>query len=93
MTRSELIKTLTAQYRSLTTKDVEESVNTLLDGIMDVLSHNGRVELRGFGVFSVTHRKPRIGRNPSNGDRVSVPAKSMVRFKPGNELKKRVLRA
>lgn len=90
MTRSELIAKLAQRFPSLTHQDAEESVATILDAIGDNLAKGGRAEIRGFGSFRLNVRPPRIGRNPKTGERVSVPEKAALHFKPGVEMKDRV---
>lgn len=90
MIKSELIAKLAAEHPHLTHRDVERVVNVILDKMVDSLEHNGRVELRGFGAFSVRSRPARAGRNPRTGDQVSVPAKSVPFFKSGKELRERL---
>lgn len=90
MKRSELILALSLRFPQLTAKDVELSVMTILDGITTELSSGGRVEIRGFGAFSLNYRPPRAGRNPKTGERVEVPAKWAVHFKAGKEMRERV---
>jgi len=90
MNRSHLIVTLASQFPNLTANDADESVQLILGAIQHALASGGRVEIRGFGSFSLSCRKPRIGRNPNTGEKVSVPAKCAPYFKPGIELKKRV---
>ena len=76
VTKSELIEKISEKSPQLSSKDVELSVNTLLEKIIDSLSSGSRTEVRGFGSFSVHYRKPRIGRNPKNGHSVSLPGKN-----------------
>ncbi|HEY3813289.1 MAG TPA: integration host factor subunit beta [Caulobacteraceae bacterium] len=90
MIKSELIAKLAAEHPHLTHRDVERVVNVILDKMVHSLEHNGRVELRGFGAFSVRSRPARAGRNPRTGDQVSVPAKSVPFFKSGKELRERL---
>jgi integration host factor subunit beta len=90
MIKSELIARLAAENTHLTHKDVERVVNIILDGMVDALEQGGRVELRGFGAFSVRSRPARAGRNPRTGAHVSVPAKSVPFFKSGKELRERL---
>jgi len=90
MIKSELIARLAAEYPHLTHRDVERVVNVVLDGMVGALSDGGRVELRGFGAFSVRSRPARAGRNPRTGDTVSVPAKHVPFFKSGKELRERL---
>lgn len=90
MTKSELIQKLAGQHPDLRNEDIEKLVNTIFDEITTALAENGRVELRGFGAFSVRERAARKGRNPRTGVSVSVPAKRVPFFKCGKELRSRV---
>jgi integration host factor subunit beta len=90
MIKSELIAQLAAENPHLTHRDVERVVNIILDNMVDALEEGGRVELRGFGAFSVRSRPARAGRNPRTGAQVSVPAKSVPFFKSGKELRERL---
>jgi integration host factor subunit beta len=90
MTRSELIQRLASRFPQLTRVDAELAVLAILDKVSEQLAQGGRVEIRGFGVFSVHVRPPRRGRNPKTGERVDVPAKAVPHFKPGTELRERV---
>lgn len=90
MIKSELIARLAAENPHLTHRDVERVVNVVLDGMVGALSDGGRVELRGFGAFSVRSRPARAGRNPRTGETVSVPAKHVPFFKSGKELRERL---
>ena len=90
ITKSELIEKISVKIPQLGTKDVELSVKTLIEKIIDSLSKGDRTEVRGFGSFSVHYRKPRIGRNPKTGVEVAVPAKRAIKFKAGGLLKKAV---
>ncbi|WP_417476745.1 integration host factor subunit beta [Maricaulis sp.] len=90
MIKSELIDKLAEANPHLYHRDVERVVNTILDGITDSLARGERVELRGFGAFSVRHRPARTGRNPRTGDSVSVKEKHVPFFKTGKELRERV---
>lgn len=90
MTRSELIDRLAARFSQLTRVDAELSVKTILEAISDHLAQGNRIEVRGFGSFSVHFRPPRLARNPKTGDRVPVPEKRVPHFKPGTELRDRV---
>lgn len=90
LTRSELIERLSARQQLLTAKDVELSVKTIVEQLSATLSAGERIEIRGFGSFSVHHRAPRIGRNPKTGESVALDAKSTPHFKPGKELRDRV---
>ena len=86
MIKSELIAKLAAENPHLTQKDVERVVGVILDSMTQALEDGGRVELRGFGAFSVRGRPARSGRNPRTGETVSVRAKAVPFFKSGNEL-------
>lgn len=90
MTRSDLIAALASRFTHLTAKDAEISVKEILDAIGDSLANGGRIEVRGFGSFSLNYRPPRTGRNPKSGDPVSVPAKFVPHFKAGKEMRERV---
>lgn len=90
MTRSELIVALAEKNRHLTQADVELVVKTILDEIAQHLSHGDRIEIRGFGSFTVIRRPARVGRNPKTGESVPVPEKRIPHFKGGKELKERV---
>ena len=90
ITKSELIEKISAKIPQLGNKDVELSVKTLIDKVMDSLAAGDRTEVRGFGSFSVHYRKPRIGRNPKTGDSVSLPGKNAAHFKPGKVLRNKI---
>ena len=90
ITKSELIEKISVKIPQLGTKDVELSVKTLIEKIIDSLSNGDRTEGRGFGSFSVHYRKPRIGRNPKTGDSVSLPGKNAAHFKPGKILRNKI---
>jgi integration host factor subunit beta len=90
LTRSELITELAAANRQLRDEDVEAIVAATFDGIAAALARGDRVELRGFGAFTVRRRDPRAGRNPRTGGPVAVDAKSIPFFKAGNELRLRL---
>jgi integration host factor subunit beta len=90
MIKSELIDKLAEANPHLYHRDVERVVNTILDGITDALASGDRVELRGFGAFSVRCRPARVGRNPRTGESVAVKEKHVPFFKTGKELRERV---
>ena len=92
MTRSELIAELSAANPHLTGRDVELIVSTVFDEITAALSRGERVELRGFGAFTVKRRDARTGRNPRTGEAVPVDEKAVPFFKAGKELRERVNR-
>ena len=90
MTRSELIVRLAERYPQLVAKDAEFAVRTILDAMARTLADGHRIEIRGFGSFALSHRPPRVGRNPKSGEKVLVPGKRVPHFKPGKELRERV---
>jgi integration host factor subunit beta len=90
MTRSDLVEELAARFSQLTHRDAEFAVKTILDAINDALVRGNRIEVRGFGSFSVNHRLPRMGRNPRNGESVAIPEKRVPHFKPGKALRESV---
>ncbi len=90
MTKSELIAILASRYPQLSARDTDYAVKTMLDAMTQALTHGQRIEIRGFGSFSLSERSPRIGRNPKSGEKVMVPAKQVPHFKPGKELRERV---
>jgi integration host factor subunit beta len=90
MTKSELIEKLACKQNHLPYGDVEVSVKALLEQMSEALACGGRIEIRGFGSFSVRTQSPRTGRNPRTGEAVSVPAKLTPHFKPGKGLRERV---
>jgi len=90
MIKSELIAKLAAENPHLFQRDVERIVNTIFEEITQALEQGERVELRGFGAFSVKHRPARLGRNPRTGEPVHVPEKHVPFFKTGKELRERL---
>ena len=92
MIKSELIARIAVGNHHLFHKDIERIVNVILDEIVDALSRGDRVELRGFGAFTVKHRAPRTGRNPRTGASVKVEEKFVPFFKSGRELRERLNR-
>ena len=90
MTRSDLVEILSARFPQLAHRDAELSVKTILDALAQALDDGHRVEIRGFGSFSLHYRPPRMGRNPKTGDSVALPGKHVPHFKPGKELRERV---
>ena len=90
MTKSELIELLSRRQSQLAYKDVELAVKTILEHMAMTLSSGERIEIRGFGSFSLHFRPPRVGRNPKSGEPVSLPAKYVPHFKPGKQLRERV---
>ncbi|MFT5717040.1 MAG: integration host factor subunit beta [Oleiphilaceae bacterium] len=87
MTKSELVEIIAAKQTQLSVKDVELAVKTIIDLMSDTLSSGQRIEIRGFGSFSLHYRAPRVGRNPKTGDSVTLEAKHVPHFKPGKELR------
>jgi integration host factor subunit beta len=90
MTRSDLVEELAARFSQLTQRDAEFAVKAILDAMNDALARGHRIEIRGFGSFSVTHRSPRMGRNPRSGESVAIPEKRVPHFKPGKALRQAV---
>lgn len=90
MTKSDLILRLAEMYPHLLQRDIERIVGTVFDEITNALARNNRVELRGFGAFSVKHRDARMGRNPRTGEPVSVAEKFVPFFKTGKQLRDRL---
>lgn len=90
MTKSELIESLARRQAQLAYKDVELAVKSILEHMAQTLSIGDRIEIRGFGSFSLHYRPPRVGRNPKSGDPVSLPAKFVPHFKPGKQMRERV---
>ena len=90
MTRSDLVEELAALLPFLMQRDAEQAVKALQDAIVDALVQGQRIEIRGFGSFSIHHRPERTGRNPRSGESVLVPAKRLPHFKPGKALREAV---
>lgn len=90
MIKSELVQRISEQNPHLYQRDVENIVNAILDEITDALKRGDRVELRGFGAFSVKNRPARIGRNPRTGQKVEVSEKNVPFFKTGKEMRERL---
>ena len=90
MTRSDLVDELASRFGQLTRRDAEFAVKAILDAMNDALVRGHRIEIRGFGSFSVNHRPPRIGRNPRSGESVAIPEKRVPHFKPGKALRETV---
>jgi len=90
MTKSELIERLAARQTQLSLKDVELVVKSLLEHMAQSLAQGERIEIRGFGSFSLHYRAPRVGRNPKTGQSVDLDGKYVPHFKPGKELRDRV---
>ena len=90
MTKSELIEILARRQGHLKADDVDLAVKNLLEMMSNALTQGERIEIRGFGSFSLHFRPPRLGRNPKTGDSVALPGKHVPHFKPGKELRDRV---
>lgn len=91
MTRSELIEQMALRHKGLlTVDDVELAVKNIIDQMSGTLARGGRIEIRGFGSFSLHYRPPRMGRNPKSGESVSLAGKYAPHFKPGKRLRDRV---
>lgn len=90
MLKSELIEALTARQNHLEKKDVEMAINCMLEQMVQALKTAERIEVRGFGSFSLHYRAAHAGRNPKTGEAINLAAKTVVYFKPGKELKDRV---
>lgn len=90
MTKSELIEIIAKKQSHLASKDIELAVKTVLEQMSNALSSGRRIEIRGFGSFSLHFRPPRMGRNPKTGDSVALPGKYVPHFKPGKDLRDRV---
>ncbi len=90
MTKSELINQLAKSYQELSPRQVEDAVKEIIEHMAQQLASGGRIEIRGFGSFSLHYRAPREGRNPKTGERVQLEGKCVPHFKPGKELRERV---
>ena len=90
MTKSDLIARLAKRFPQLVAKDADFAVKMILDAMSEALVKGDRIEIRGFGSFSLNYRPPRVGRNPKSGDKVDVPEKWVPHFKAGKELRERV---
>ena len=90
MTKSELIERIAEKQEQLPIKDIEIAVKMVLEYMSQVLASGERIEIRGFGSFSLHYREPRVGRNPKTGESVTLSGKYVPHFKPGKELRDRV---
>ncbi|RRJ84230.1 integration host factor subunit beta [Aestuariirhabdus litorea] len=90
MTKSELIERIAEKQGQLSVKDVELAIKTVLEQMSQTLAVGERIEIRGFGSFSLHYRAPRVGRNPKTGNSVRLEGKYVPHFKPGKELRERV---
>lgn len=93
MTKSELIERLSQRQTLLSYRDVELAIKTMLELMSQALARGERIEIRGFGSFSLHYRPPRTGRNPKTGEAVLLSSKHVPHFKPGKELRERVDRS
>lgn len=89
MTKSELIEILAVRQAHLKSDDVDLAVKSILEIMVQALAHGHRIEIRGFGSFSLHYRPPRLGRNPKTGESVALSGKHVPHFKPGKELRER----
>ena len=90
MTKSELIERLADQARHIPAKELESAIKEMLEQMAQTLQKGDRIEIRGFGSFSLHYRAPRVGRNPKTGETVELDCKYVPHFKPGKELRDRV---
>jgi integration host factor subunit beta len=90
MTRSDLVAKLAERFNQLNQRDAEFAVKTILEAMSDALARGHRIEIRGFGSFSINHRPPRLGRNPRSGEQVTIPEKRVPHFKSGKALREAV---
>lgn len=90
MTKSELIEALAKKQPHLALKDVDLAVDCIIEHMCQALTANDRMEVRGFGIFSLHYHPSRVGRNPKTGESLKLPAKYLLHFKPGKELRGRV---
>ena len=90
MTRSELTTFIARRHYDLPAADIELAVNLIIKTMSEAIARDERIEVRGFGAFSLHHLKPRISRNPKTGEPVTLPARRSIHFKPGKELKESV---
>ncbi len=90
MTKSELIERVAARQLQLSAKDVELAVKAIIEQMSQTLASGNRIEIRGFGSFSLHYREPRLGRNPKTGETVELAGKYVPHFKPGKEMRDRV---
>ncbi len=90
MTKSELIERIAARQDQLSAKDIELAVKLVLEYMSQALATGERIEIRGFGSFSLHYRAPRVGRNPKTGESVELEGKYVPHFKPGKEMRDRV---
>ncbi|MHB1543307.1 MAG: integration host factor subunit beta [Gammaproteobacteria bacterium] len=90
MTRSELIEYISRRYPHLPQQDIELAIKTLLDRLGWALAEGRRIEIRGFGSFSLHYHRPRLGRNPKTGETVALPGRFVPHFKPGKSIRQEI---
>ena len=90
LNKSDLITRLSSECENIPEKTIEDATKQIIDLMVDTLSQNGRVEVRGFGSFSLHHRETRVARNPKTGEKVTVKATAIPHFKPGKALREAV---
>ena len=90
MTKSELIERIVSQQQQLSVIDVELAIKTIIEHMSQTLAKGERIEIRGFGSFSLHYREPRLGRNPKTGETVQLDGKYVPHFKPGKDMRERV---
>lgn len=90
MRKSELIENLVDHFQNLPVEDVKLAVKSIIEHMTEALQKGNRIEIRGFGSFSLHYRAPRIGRNPKTGESVALEAKYVPHFKPGKDLRDQV---
>lgn len=90
MTKSELIERISSRHTQLPARDIEDATRLIFEKMIKALESKDRIEIRGFGSFSLRYRKPREGRNPKTGAKVALLGKYVPHFKPGKELRERV---
>lgn len=90
MTKSELIERIADSQEQLSIKDIELAIKSILEHMSQILASGERIEVRGFGSFSLHYREPRVGRNPKTGELVQLSGKYVPHFKPGKEMRDRV---
>lgn len=90
MTKSELIEKLVGKQPDIAPKEVEAGVRSILESMIQALASGERIEIRGFGSFTLHYRRPRTGRNPKTGEKVDLAGKYVPHFKPGKALRERV---
>jgi integration host factor subunit beta len=90
LTKSDLIQILCERYEQIPARNVELAVKGIVDQMSEVLSAGQRIEIRGFGSFSIRYRAPRLGRNPKTGTKVALASRFVPHFKPGKDLRDKV---